>query len=174
MELESLSKDQLLALRQQIAEELASRATSISTPMRSAEEYFEATSRARQTDQEQMFLKEQYLANGRMFTLTQAQAKVLEAKFDQLASREVTIYEVLWDGLEQKVLSFCFQCNVPKQTRLRGSKTTAGYIRDAQEFFKEVKQLEETPAAEPKQSKSKKAAAKRQQIVDDALKLLTQ
>lgn len=145
-----LSKQELESLRE-IVDELLRKRTPTGTPMRSAEEYFEATQQARFEGDEQMPLRQQYLANGRMFTLTKNQQRVIEGKAGRLASSDVTVYNVSWDALEQQVVSFSIQCNVAKLRR-RGAMTTAYHISNAKAFFREVQLLEEDEAAKPQQA----------------------
>ena len=161
-------KEDLLAIREMIDELLAERQRAEPRLMRSADEYFTKTAEARLEGEELMALKKEYLANGRMFKLTRAQADVIEGRTGRLASHEVTVYNVTWDATQHEVLEFSLQCNVPAHTRRRGP-VSAHHISDAKAFFHKVKEHEieaETTSAPIRHSKGAERAEKLKSIVD--------
>lgn len=166
-QLSRLNKAELEKLREALDEALAKRTVSRNAPMRSAEEYFEATRDARLEGEELMPLKQQYLANGRMFKLTAAQQLVIEGHAGKLAHNEITVYDVSWDALEQQVVSFSLQCNVSR-VRRRGALVTAYHVANAQRFFQEVQRMEE----EPPQAVVTKPKVKAKASVEDRAKRL--
>jgi hypothetical protein len=164
------NKDVLRELSEAIDELLKERAKPVL--FRSMDEY--QTARVENADEELPFLSEPLIAPGRQFCLTKAQKIVAEGMVGKLAHKEVTVYNVSTDALEERVLSFSVQCNIPATYRRQGGMVSAFHISDAKEFFHKSHMLQEELDAgvEKKETKKKKSSSKREQSLDEIVNML--
>lgn len=144
--------------------------------MRSFEEYLDARNEDygdEITPESLPLLRESLIAPGRQFKLTNAQLQLAESMAGKLAFNEVSIYNVTLDAKEERVLSFSFQCNVPRESRRKGGLVTALHIDNAQKFFSDAKRLEEIPESASSLKPSVKKESKiNTQAKEEARKLL--